>query len=75
MNKKIESNKYNKEQLKRGVKLNLSIIESTGIYQGKPFTAWPGNITENVGKNFENDFIEGRTKSGGYVVYPIKRNG
>ncbi|HSQ44493.1 MAG TPA: hypothetical protein VLM16_05825 [Ginsengibacter sp.] len=75
MNKEIESNKYKKEQLKRGGKPNLSIIESSGIYQGKPFTAWPGNITANAGKNFANDLIEGRTKSGGYVVYPIKRNG
>ncbi|KAA9039435.1 hypothetical protein FW778_11475 [Ginsengibacter hankyongi] len=78
MNKKIENNTYKKRPAKRVNCPGLNIIDcdiNTEIYQGKPFTAWPGNITANAGKNFRNDVIGGRTKSGGYVAYPTKGTG
>jgi len=78
MNKKIKNNTYKKEPATRvncpGLN-TVDCINNTEIYQRKPFTAWPGNIIANTGKNFRNEAIGGRTKSGGYVAYPIKKTG
>lgn len=76
--KKNENNKHCKKGSLRKIKC-LKIFDVSEYYgdskryNRKAFSEGPGSNQIVTKKDYGNGIIEGRTKTGGYVAYPMRR--